>query len=68
MAITRAIPVRQQDSGAISPRASRQKRQRRRHRDRTQTHLLNYSYDRLPEGVPVHTASLCRFRKKTDSS
>jgi hypothetical protein len=68
MAITRAIPMRQQNARSIGPGATRQKHQRRRNRHRAQTHPLNSSCDRPPEGVPVHTASLCRFQKKTDSS
>jgi hypothetical protein len=53
---------------SIRPRAPTQKRQRSRDRHRAQTRPLYRRYNRLPEGVPVHTASLCRFQKKTDSS
>ena len=53
-----------QERRAIRPRAARQKRQRHQNRDRAQSHPLHYRYDRLPEGVPVHTESLIRFRKK----
>jgi hypothetical protein len=68
VAIAGAIPVRQQNSSAVRPSASRQKRQCRHHRDRAQTHPLYRRNDHPPEGGPVHTASLFRFRKKTDSS
>ena len=67
MAITRAIPMAQYRR-AIRPCAPSQKCQRRSDRHRTQTRPLRHLYHRPPEGVPVHTRSLYRLRKKTDSS